>query len=1756
MLTVSYDNDTTADIRSGAIVDAGSLLVMARSDSRNISIATQGGKSDGLSVSGAASALLIDDNTVARIDDGAFVTTRNGLVSIPRDFDEFDTGQNSLFTTIATFTPQETTDIDTTTQRVDVDTDTIDLPYAHGLETGDAVRYFNGGGENIGGLTSNQFYYVIKVDDTALQLAATPTGSAIDLDLDATSGTTHALLPGFTPADVETGDPTIIDLGHPHNLVDGYQVVYQSGDGNAIGPLGDAAVYFVQRVDDTRLRLSLTENGDAIVLDPSVATGTAHFLIPITATTVDEVAPGAEPRTLRVINPLESLDTNGDRKVTAEDEHVRAITADAYLTDLSLLVLADDNADLYSGTGGIAKGHSVGAGVSISVDRITRSTRALIGNLEFDFTQDGQSSVGVGVDSQDEIYLGYNHGFFNGDRVTYAGGGDLEIGGLRDGESYFVALGSDSDSSGDPVFTLGRTAAEATATFSDTAIDGVRNVIDLGYVHGFQLGDAVRYQAGSSESIGGLVDGETYFVIPISPTAVALTENAAHPTNSFHSVFDPADTVQGDTLVFAYEHGYIEGQPLRYGDGGGSTIPGLLDGETYYVHVVDANVIELRTTSGSETSITLGAPTDVGHFHTFESGLLYSASTVTGTSMTGSSNTINLGYWHGLETGQPVHYTAVSTPITGLTNGTVYYAIVDGEQTIALATTPENAVDGRWQFFDAENSIESNVIELEYDHGYEVGDPIVYSREGFYSSGASDATSPIAYTDSNNNTGTLTEGATYYAIPIYSSTQQVYDSDTDTLSPLSLGIKLALTPADAANGIALTLDNTSSTGFHGFYLQNSRIALDASAADGSPQYLTPDFRLDVSPPSNAGATHTLRLSLEPEGTLQETHGLGRVLTPTASSEGTFNPASAVVGNIVTQTHSFATGDSLVYDDGKTASTEATAIGGLYRGQVVYAIVTGPNTFQVAATEADALAGTAIALDASQAVGASHEFRATSIDANSAIDLGYTHGFTTGDAVVYSNGGGTSIGGIGHGNVYYAIVVSPTKIQLAETAPDAVANLPIRLSPYYASGTNHGFGRAFRALPIVDNHANTVSFPQSHPFRDGQLLTYQSDSGTAIGGLSNGESYYVNVVDSRSVQLSLTPGGPAIPLDGTLATGTEHRLGTLSGTGSVISSGDGALIAHNGGEIVSVTLAASIITKNKSYAPPSAPIPRKDSGDAQAVLRRSSSVSQGPDAYSGIVVRDIDDNLIVEDAPPPVDDQSDEKKKPRRSWSFAGDVAVNIIKDTTLAAISDVDVTFRNLDVTATNRSNSVALSGAVAYSAGSEESKGIAGSIAVNVIDNDTYAVIERSTVIITAGDLKVDAVNDSNIVTVGIGGAGVSGVFGLAGSVAVNTIGSEAQAKIIDNSVVTTIADPIVANSGKVLVTGKDDNDIVSIAGAGAIVYGDATRDRGGVGAAININVIKPSQGTLAIIEDSDVTADDQVVIAASNDNEVTVVTAALASVANGLSAKSLAAAVSVGVAEVHTTTRASARRKKNTGVSGKRGVTIDANDNTHVVTVAGGAALAGSLGGFSGSGRAIGASITSNFLDQQTIADINSMPVISTEGNVSVEATSAPIVTSVAAGAAIGGSAAGQGSFSISTIDNDTRAYITGAPSTILTDGSVKVVAADESQLVSVAGSVALGSLFSNSSDPITSVGIAHSRFVTSNEVSAFIDNDVTVQANGNRGTVSVPTKSLGNDQFVWQAQRGVAVAAVSNDTITNVAAGGAITARRELPLPVRRP
>ncbi len=73
---------------------------------------------------------------------------------------------------------------------------------------------------------------------------------------------------------------------------------------------------------------------------------------------------------------------------------------------------------------------------------------------------------------------------------------------------------------------------------------------------------------------------------------------------------------------------------------------------------------------------------------------------------------------------------------------------------------------------------------------------------------------------------------------------------------------------------------------------------------------------------------------------------------------------------------------------------------------------------------------------------------------------------------------------------------------------------------------------------------------------------------------------------------------------------------------------------------------------------------------------------------------------------------------------------------------------------------------------------------------------------------------------------------------------------------------------------------------------------------------------------------------------------------------------------------------------------------------------------------------------------------------------------------------------------------------------------------------------------------MGIANTTVVTSNTVQAFIDDDISVQANGDRAAVSVPSKAIVSDEFSRQNQLGVIVVAVSNDTLTNVAAGAAIS------------
>ena len=96
---------------------------------------------------------------------------------------------------------------------IDYSTETITIT-GHGFSNGNEVTYSNGGGANIGGLTTGTNYFVIGATTNTLQLAATSGGSAINLTAPGgTLGTGHSL-------DLDIGSLHLFrqDIGSTHGL--------------------------------------------------------------------------------------------------------------------------------------------------------------------------------------------------------------------------------------------------------------------------------------------------------------------------------------------------------------------------------------------------------------------------------------------------------------------------------------------------------------------------------------------------------------------------------------------------------------------------------------------------------------------------------------------------------------------------------------------------------------------------------------------------------------------------------------------------------------------------------------------------------------------------------------------------------------------------------------------------------------------------------------------------------------------------------------------------------------------------------------------------------------------------------------------------------------------------------------------------------------------------------------------------------------------------------------------------------------------------------------------------------------------------------------------------------------------------------------------------------------------------------------------------------------------------------------------------
>lgn len=182
-----------------------------------------------------------------------------------------------------------------------------------------------------------------------------------------------------------------------------------------------------------------------------------------------------------------------------------------------------------------------------------------------------------------------------------------------------------------------------------------------------------------------------------------------------------------------------------------------------------------------------------------------------------------------------------------------------------------------------------------------------------------------------------------------------------------------------------------------------------------------------------------------------------------------------------------------------------------------------------------------------------EFAADAVNSSSDTITYVDHGFNEGDKVIYlENGATTGITNLVNAVSYFIIVIDDDTIKLATSRAFAIASSPTAIN----LDANAASGSAFQLVLVeefiegvvvdeqllnlhgvnvstasVDTNSETIT-SSSHGFSNGDVVIYFSNGGAAIGGLTNGDGYFVVNTATDTFQVSLTSGGGPINLTGT------------------------------------------------------------------------------------------------------------------------------------------------------------------------------------------------------------------------------------------------------------------------------------------------------------------------------------------------------------------------------------------------------------------------------------------------------------------------------------------------------------------------------------------------------------------------------------------------------------------------------------------------
>jgi hypothetical protein len=260
-------------------------------------------------------------------------------------------------------------------------------------------------------------------------------------------------------------------------------------------------------------------------------------------------------------------------------------------------------------------------------------------------------------------------------------------------------------------------------------------------------------------------------------------------------------------------------------------------------------------------------------------------------------------------------------------------------------------------------------------------------------------------------------------------------------------------------------------------------------------------------------------------------------TPSSRETSTSSTLSKVVVNTSTDTltinnHGFLVDQPIKYDVGGGTAIEPL------QDQTTYFVSQVVNANQIR-LKVSLNAPTSINF-AAAGTGTSHSFIFVTVDPDQDTLYIPNHGLVSGQAVRYSNGGGTSITGLTNNTTYYVVKVDNSIVKLATNkALTTIANI-----------TGPGTGTQSLVITSLDYTNNIITVP-GHGFLAGELVQYDSRGQTVVDGLTTATPYYVIFIDQDNIKLATTPenaaAGTAVDITDTPAGVGRHTLQSLSQT---------------------------------------------------------------------------------------------------------------------------------------------------------------------------------------------------------------------------------------------------------------------------------------------------------------------------------------------------------------------------------------------------------------------------------------------------------------------------------------------------------------------------------------------------------------------------------------------------------------------------------